>query len=140
MQVNSSGIFNQSVIVSGAWGVALYKDRVYVAQYLSNNTVGVGVNGSAVSVLKASDLSQVAFLKPPSNLTRVHQDTDSGYTGLTVDPVAGKLYVVDQIWKWIPSSAGNFFVVDPVPPALSPGQNITGAQVLLDRVLVRNLE
>lgn len=135
MQVNPDGTELERTTVAGAWGVAHYNGRVYVAQYLSTSTNAGNSTGSGVAVLLASDLTLITTLKPPASLTRIFQDNDSGFSGLTVS-ATGILLVADQIWNRILPTAGAPYTPSPVNQAATP---ITSGTWFFDRVLQRQV-
>jgi hypothetical protein len=73
--------------VTGAMDVALFGGKVYVSQYLANN--------SAISVNAASDLSFLETLT--TGFIHTSTDSDSGYSGIDVSST-GKIFVADQIY------------------------------------------
>ncbi len=111
----------QRVDVDGAMDVAYFQGRLYVAQYLQAN--------SAIAVLDADDLSFVETL----NTGFAHEASlGTGYSGIDISP-DGRIFVVDQIYKFVPAS-GSF-----TPPATSFNPDpdpITGTRIYFDRIYV----
>lgn len=143
LQVARDGTELARRTVPGAFGVVHYNGKLYVTQYLSTNTVAGASTGSGVAVLKTSDLTFVTTLKPPAGLpARSFQDNDSGYSGIAVSPT-GMLYVADQIWKRVGTSAPNTafpFTPSPVSPTQSPAAEIVSPGLwFFDRVLQRQV-
>lgn len=137
LQVAPDGTELARTTVGGAWGLATYQGKVYVAQYLSTSGSAAGSTGSGVAVLDASDLSLITTLKPPATLERVWDDTDSGYSGVAISPT-GILYVADQIWNRINSATSNPFTPTPVSPSQTASQ-INSGRWFFDRVLQRQV-
>jgi hypothetical protein len=142
LQVSPTGQELARLSLPGAWGVAHYKGKVYVAQYLSTTTVIGPYTGSAVAVLDATTLQFITRLTPPPALARIWQDGQSGYSGIAISP-SGMLYVVDQIWRFVDvNSMGNQFIPAPVDPIYNPRQInfvATGNKWYWDRVLMLQL-
>jgi hypothetical protein len=143
LQIDPNGDEVAQTPLAGAWGLAHFKGKVHVAQYLSTaTTAGVpSYTGSAVAVLDATTLQFITQLTPPLALARVYDNNDSGYSGLAISP-SGMLYVADQIWKLVQVTANNaatFFTPSPVDPKFSPAQIATTNRWYWDRVLMLQL-
>jgi hypothetical protein len=141
-QIDPNGKELARTPLAQAWGVAHFKGKVYVAQYLGT-TITAGVptyTGSAVAVLDATTLQFLTRLTPPLALARVYNDIDSGYSGLVISP-SGMLYVADQIWKLsqITGIVATRFTPSPVDPQYSPTQFTASNRWYWDRVLMLQL-
>jgi hypothetical protein len=138
MQLDPNGVELARTPVAGAWGLATYRGKVYVAQYLSTTTAALNSVGSGVAVLDASNLALITTLKPPAALARAFQDDDSGYSGVAISPT-GTLYVCDQIWQLITANATNTFTPAPVSPTQQATLINSGNRWYFDRVLQRQV-
>lgn len=141
MQIDADGVELARTPVGGAWGLATYRGRVYVAQYLSTSTAALNSVGSGVAVLDAADLSLITTLKPPAALARVFNDGDSGYSGVAISPT-GTLYVCDQIWKLntvVSNNPSTYFTPEPVSGTQTASPINDGGRWYFDRVLQRQL-
>jgi hypothetical protein len=105
--------------VPGAMDVALFQNRLYVTQYLTNS--------SSIAVLNKSDLSFVQTLvTDPRGNYNSDAGADAGYSGIDISQ-DGRIYVVEQCYNYV-KTTGSY-----TPPG---GVPMTGTRIYFDRILV----
>jgi hypothetical protein len=121
--------------VPGAMDVALFQNRLYVTQYLTNS--------SSIAVLKKSDLAFVqTLITDPRGNYNSDAGADAGYSGIDISQ-DGRIYVVEQCYNYVKTS-GSYTPPGGVrrslagaqPPTKSPARPAT--RTATDSVTCRN--